>query len=183
MSNAFASTLPPLSTGLMSFELFFDIFDFFSLFVQRHPFPQALTTLENIISRLRDLDDGRLTPPASPRNSGGSSSSSCGSRQPRSSPASPAPSKKGKRHQSSSPIRQILNSPLLNRRQRKKQQTESSDDENGVGQTLVEETSCSSKHYRDLETFQKAQLRQKVTKESHASMGPDLCVFPFPSLL
>jgi len=56
---------------------------------------QALTTLESIISRLRDLDDGRLTPPQSPR-------------LPRSSPASPAPSKKGKRHQSASPIRYII---------------------------------------------------------------------------
>lgn len=138
--------------------------------------PQALTTLENIISRLRDLDDGRLTPPASPHNSGhhhhhhrhhststsGSSSGNSAGRQPRSSPASPAPSKKGKRHQSSSPIRQILNSPLLNRRQRKKQQTESSDDENASGGGHTEETSCGSRNYRDLETFQKAQLRQKV---------------------
>lgn len=117
---------------------------------------QALTTLENIISRLRDLDEGRLTPPSSPSNS----------RLPRSSPASPAPSKKSKRHQSASPIRHILNSPLLNRRQRKKQHTESSDDEN----QLLNQTDDSSggsgsngnKQYRDLETFQKAQLRQKV---------------------
>uniref|UniRef100_A0A336MJ24 CSON000520 protein n=1 Tax=Culicoides sonorensis TaxID=179676 RepID=A0A336MJ24_CULSO len=119
---------------------------------------QALTTLENIISRLRDLDDGRLnTPPSSP------------ARQPRSSPASPACSKKGKqRHQSSSPIRQILNSPLLNRRRHKnKQQNESSDDENlTLTQNMCEENSNTSigngKHYRDLETFQKAQLRQKA---------------------
>lgn len=122
-------------------------------------YTQALTTLENIISRLRDLDDGRFnTPPSSP------------ARQPRSSPASPACSKKGKqRHQSSSPIRQILNSPLLNRRQRhkNKQQNESSDDENlTLTQNMCEENSNTSigngKHYRDLETFQKAQLRQKV---------------------
>lgn len=122
-------------------------------------YTQALTTLENIISRLRDLDDGRFnTPPSSP------------ARQPRSSPASPACSKKGKqRHQSSSPIRQILNSPLLNRRHRhkNKQQNESSDDENlTLTQNMCEENSNTSigngKHYRDLETFQKAQLRQKV---------------------
>lgn len=119
---------------------------------------QALTTLENIISRLRDLDEGRLTPPSSPSNS----------RLPRSSPASPAPSKKSKRHQSASPIRHILNSPLLNRRQRKKQHTESSDDEN----QLLNQTDDSSggsgsngnKQYRDLETFQKAQLRQKLKR-------------------
>lgn len=112
---------------------------------------QALTTLENIISRLRDLDDGRLTPPSSPKIN----------RLPRSSPASPALSKKEKRNQSASPIRHILNSPLLNRRQKKKQQAESSDDESSNGH-YVEETS--GKHnYRDLETFQKAQLRQKVT--------------------
>ena len=112
---------------------------------------QALTTLENIISRLRDLDDNRMaTPPGSPRST----------------PSSPAPIKKSKRHQSSSsPIRHILNSPLLNRRQRKKQQTESSDEENnsnvpnGTGEEVV---LSNGKNYRDLETFQKAQLRQKV---------------------
>ena len=85
---------------------------------------------------------------------------------PRSSPSSPAPSKKGKRQQSASPIRHILNSPLLNRRNRKKQQAESSDDEN-FGLTANQQTEDSTngntnKQYRDLETFQKAQLRQKV---------------------
>lgn len=125
---------------------------------------QALTTLENIISRLRDLDEGRLTPPSSPHH-----------RQPRSSPASPAPSKKGKRHQSASPIRHLLNSPLLNRRQRKKQTVENSSDEesnqthnnsttNGNGTTTNNTDEKTNKqHYRDLETFQKAQLRQKVS--------------------
>lgn len=116
---------------------------------------QALTTLENIISRLRDLDDGRLTPPSSPKTS----------RLPHSSPSSPAMSKKGKRTQSSSPIRQILNSPLLNRRHRRKQQTESSDDESSSGITGGQHSTDENngKHnYRDLETFQKAQLRQKV---------------------
>lgn len=116
---------------------------------------QALTTLENIMSRLRDLDDSRYTtPPSSPKTS----------RLPHSSPASPAMSKKGKRTQSSSPIRQILNSPLLNRRNRKKQPTESSDDESSCGLISGQfSTDDNSKHnYRDLETFQKAQLRQKV---------------------
>lgn len=111
---------------------------------------QALTTLENIISRLRDLDESR-TPPASPQVQ----------RHPRSSPASPAPSKKGRRHQSASPIRQILNSPLLNRRQRKKQMPDSSDDESLNGSQTIDEHSA-KQQYRDLETFQKAQLRQKV---------------------
>lgn len=109
-----------------------------------------MTTLENIISRLRDLDEGRLTPPSSPQ------------RMPRSSPASPAVSKKAKRHQSSSPIRHILNSPLLNRRQRKKQVIESSDEESNFTNASGEESVTYSKQYRDLETFQKAQLRQKV---------------------
>lgn len=115
---------------------------------------QALNTLENIISRLRDLDDNRMTPPSSPKSS----------RLPRSSPASPAMSKKGKRNQSSSPIRHILNSPLLNRRQRRKQQNESSDDESSGHYTIDD---VIGKHnYRDLETFQKAQLRQKVSKKT-----------------
>lgn len=113
---------------------------------------QALTTLENIISRLRDLDEGRLTPPATPK------------RLPRSSPASPAVSKKNKR-QGSSPIRHFLNSPLLNRRYRKKQcLIESSDDEGNGTNGSGEENGGGSynKQYRDLETFQKAQLLQKV---------------------
>lgn len=114
---------------------------------------QALTTLENIISRLRDLDEGKLTPPSSPQ------------RLPRSSPSSPAPSKKGKRYQSSSPIRHILNSPLLNRRQKKKHIIESSDEESNLTNGSGEECNGNGnggKQYRDLETFQKAQLRQKV---------------------
>ncbi|XP_053946461.1 tubby-related protein 4 isoform X2 [Anastrepha ludens] len=115
---------------------------------------EALTTLENIISRLRDLDEGRLTPPATPQ------------RLPRSSPASPAVSKKNKR-QSSSPIRQILNSPLLNRRYRKKQcLIDSSDDEgNGTNGSGEESGGANyNKQYRDLETFQKAQLLQKLKR-------------------
>lgn len=122
-------------------------FFFFLLFI----ISKALTTLENIISRLRDLDEGgKLTPPASPP----------AHRQPRSSPASPAPSKKNKRNQSASPIRHILNSPLLNRRHRRKPTAESSDEDNGNGNGTSDE--ISNKQYRDLETFQKAQLRQKV---------------------
>jgi tubby-related protein 4 len=121
-------------------------------------FPQALTTLENIISRLRDLDDDKPNsqPPASP------------SRHPRSSPSSPAPNKKSKRQQSSSPIRHILNSPLLNRRKCKKPPLESSDedgneDDNGT-------LSGAKSSYHDLETFQKAQLRQKVCLQNYFSM-------------
>ncbi|XP_053679881.1 uncharacterized protein LOC128730826 [Anopheles nili] len=116
-----------------------------------------------LISRWRDMEDGgrQSTPPASP------------ARLARSSPASPTPSKKSKRHQSASPIRHILNSPLLNRRQRKKQHAESSDDENGSGShnhsspsnhTDDSSGSTSAKQYRDLETFQKAQLRQKLKR-------------------
>ncbi|KAL9892968.1 WD40 superfamily protein Tusp [Glossina fuscipes fuscipes] len=128
---------------------------------------QALTTLENIISRLRDLDEGRLTPPASPQ------------RLPRSSPASPASSKKTKRYQSSSPIRNILNSPLLNRRQRKKQNIiESSDDESYLTNGSGEEgqlNSSGNKQYRDLETFQKAQLRQKLKRGRIEPNGTSHC--------
>lgn len=101
------------------------------------------------------MDESRFTPPSSPQ----------AQRHPRSSPASPAPSKKGKRNQSASPIRHILNSPLLNRR-RKKQPTESSDDENNQSNGNgggSEESNGNAKQYRDLETFQKAQLRQKVS--------------------
>ncbi|XP_059611899.1 tubby-related protein 4 [Phlebotomus argentipes] len=133
---------------------------------------QALTTLESIISRLRDLDEGRFTPP-SPQHT---------SKLPKSSPASPAPSKKGKRHQSASPIRHILNSPLLNRRQRKKQPVESSDDELGQGGS-GEDTSSGGKQYRDLETFQKAQLRQKLKRgkiEPNGTTSSSVCSQPAP---
>lgn len=115
--------------------------------------------MENIISRIRDLDEGRLTPPSTPK------------RFPRSSPASPASIKKTKRQQSNSPIKNIWNSPLLNRRQRKKLSiTESSDDEVSAtnGGSGLEDNSLNinsntcTKQFRDLETFQKAQLRQKV---------------------
>lgn len=108
---------------------------------------QALNTLENLLTRLRDLDDNKSSPPASPR-------------LPRSSPASPAPTKKGKRPQSASPIRKhLLASPLLGRRSRKNKLTESSDDEVPASSDEI----VNSKNYKDLETFQKAQLRQKVT--------------------
>lgn len=79
-------------------------------------------------------------------------------RLPRSSPSSPAPSKKGKRPASASPIRRrLLSSPLLSRKARKSR-GESSDEEG-----LLQDDS--STNYRDLETFQKAQLRQKVNKK------------------
>ncbi|XP_064553224.1 tubby-related protein 4 isoform X2 [Drosophila montana] len=136
---------------------------------------QALTTLENIISRLRDLDEGRLTPPSTPQ------------RLPRSSPASPAASKKNKRQQSNSPIRHILNSPLLNRRQRKKPSIiESSDDEgnltNGSGEEMGSAGSGNGngKQYRDLETFQKAQLRQKLKRGKIEPNGSASCANPAP---
>ncbi|XP_017478424.1 PREDICTED: tubby-related protein 4 [Rhagoletis zephyria] len=131
---------------------------------------QALTTLENIISRLRDLDEGRLTPPATPQ------------RLPRSSPASPAASKKNK-HQSSSPIRHILNSPLLNRRYRKKQcLIESSDDEgNGTNGSGEENGGANyNKQYRDLETFQKAQLLQKLKRGKIEPNGSSIYSNPAP---
>lgn len=119
---------------------------------------QALTTLENIISRLRDLDDSHSRLNASATAS--ASASPQHGRYPRSSPASPALTKKSKRTTSTSPIRHLLNSPLLNRKNRKKQQTESSDDESHNNSE-----DCPGKYsYRDLETFQKAQLRQKVKK-------------------
>jgi hypothetical protein len=100
---------------------------------------------------LRDLDDEKpgLQPPASP------------SRHPRSSPSSPAPNKKNKRQQSSSPIRQILNSPLLNRRKCKKPPLESSDEDGNEDESG--NLSGAKSSYHDLETFQKAQLRQKVS--------------------
>lgn len=120
-------------------------------------FKQALNTIENIISRLKDLDDRRHANHGSPVKN---------QRQPRSSPASPSVSKKGKRAQSSSPIRQILNSPLLNRRNRKKQPlVESSDEETPpADDNKPILASMKKQHYQDLETFQKAQLRQKVMK-------------------
>ncbi|XP_065157331.1 LOW QUALITY PROTEIN: tubby-related protein 4-like [Atheta coriaria] len=107
----------------------------------------ALATLENLLTRLRE-DDGRSTPPNSPR-------------LPRSQPASPAPSKKGKRPQSASPIRKnLLSSPLLGRRNRKNKNLESSDDE----VTASGDEVCNGTNYKDLETFQKAQLRQKLKR-------------------
>ncbi|KAL3280347.1 hypothetical protein HHI36_017836 [Cryptolaemus montrouzieri] len=108
---------------------------------------QALTNLEKLITRLRE-DDGRSSAPSSPR-------------LPRSSPASPAPSKKGKRPQSASPIRKnLLSSPLLGRKNRKTKLQESSDDEvTASGDEVFNGT-----NYRDLETFQKAQLRQKLKR-------------------
>lgn len=124
---------------------------------------QALSTLENIISRLKDLEDNTRN------GSNADMPASLDVRQPRSSPASPAPGKK-KRNPSSSPIRQILNSPLLNRRNRKKQLIESSDEETPLCPNADEKQPLAGgsgarkdkQPYQDLETFQKAQLRQKV---------------------
>lgn len=81
-------------------------------------------------------------------------------RLPRSQPTSPALGKK-KRNQSASPIRKhILNSPLL-RRRRTKSKAESSDDEVAFS---GDEAFTNSSYYKDLETFQKAQLRQKLKR-------------------
>ncbi|CAH0729304.1 unnamed protein product, partial [Brenthis ino] len=74
-------------------------------------------------------------------------------------PGSPAPrASRRQRYSSASPIRQLLNSPLLNRRRNKKL-SESSDDEYSNGYNEV-----NSKNYRDLESFQKAQLRNKIKR-------------------
>ncbi|XP_015603782.1 tubby-related protein 4 [Cephus cinctus] len=110
------------------------------------PSGSLASSLDGLAARLRDFDESHSLPPPSPRPS---------SRLPRSSPSSPAPSKKGKRPASASPIRRrLLSSPLLSRRTRKSR-GESSDDEGAI----QDETSRS---YRNLETFQKAQLRQKL---------------------
>ncbi|GLV41041.1 tusp [Carabus blaptoides fortunei] len=109
---------------------------------------------------LRPHYDNKSSPPASPR-------------LPRSSPASPAPTKKGKRPQSASPIRKhLLASPLLGRRSRKNKLTESSDDEVPVSSDEI----VNSKNYKDLETFQKAQLRQKLKRGKIEPNGS--CVNP-----
>lgn len=105
-----------------------------------------MTTLENIISRLRDLDDEKVAGTSSPNI--------------RSSPSSPATTNKNKRSQHMSPIRNILNSPLLNRRKNKKPQIDTSDEDCNDDDHPATNNSKSS--YHDLETFQKAQLRQKV---------------------
>ncbi|XP_026827635.1 tubby-related protein 4 isoform X2 [Ooceraea biroi] len=112
------------------------------------PSGSYVSSLDSLTARLRDFDDNNSLPPPSPRPS---------SRLPRSSPSSPAPSKKGKRPASASPIRRkLLSSPLLSRRMRKSR-GESSDEEG-----LLQDDSSSTASYRDLETFQKAQLRQKL---------------------
>ncbi|XP_011497205.1 PREDICTED: tubby-related protein 4 [Ceratosolen solmsi marchali] len=104
--------------------------------------------LDGLAVKLGDFEDCHSLPPPSPRPS---------TRLPRSSPSSPAPSKKGKRPASASPIRRrLLSSPLLNRKTRKNR-NESSDEEGLISQDDIS-------NYRDLETFQKAQLRQKLRK-------------------
>lgn len=107
-----------------------------------------MTTLEHIISRLRDLDDEKVA--------------STSSRNIRSSPSSPATTNKNKRSQHMSPIRNILNSPLLNRRKAKKPQIDTSDEECNDDDHPTAATNGAKSSYHDLETFQKAQLRQKV---------------------
>ncbi|XP_063981864.1 tubby-related protein 4 isoform X2 [Diachasmimorpha longicaudata] len=113
------------------------------------------SSLDGLAARLRDFDDTHSLPPLSPHLT---------ARLPRSSPSSPAPVKKGKRPASASPIRRrLLSSPLLNRRSRKSR-GESSDDE---GQCQEQ----SPKSYRNLETFQKAQLRQKLKLKATGTSG------------
>ncbi|XP_043289464.1 tubby-related protein 4 isoform X2 [Venturia canescens] len=113
------------------------------------------SSLDGLAARLRDFDESHSLPPPSPRPT---------SRLPRSSPSSPAPSKKGKRPASASPIRRrLLSSPLLSRRARKSR-GESSDDEG-----LVQDET--SRSYRNLETFQKAQLRQKLKQRGVGTSG------------
>ncbi|XP_071440315.1 tubby-related protein 4 isoform X2 [Hetaerina americana] len=95
---------------------------------------------------------------------------------PHSSPSSPALSKKSKRNQSPSPIRKhLLNSPLLSRRQRKSKTTESSDDEIIYSGDEI----FNGKNYKDLESFQKAQLRQKLKrgkfKGENGDIAPPVC--------
>nr|XP_049694956.1 tubby-related protein 4 [Helicoverpa armigera] len=77
-------------------------------------------------------------------------------------PAESAPRTPPRRHRysSASPIRQLLNSPLLNRRRNKKP-SESSDDEYSTGGGYSE---VNGRNYRDLESFQKAQLRNKLKR-------------------
>ncbi|XP_060801858.1 tubby-related protein 4 [Amyelois transitella] len=98
----------------------------------------------------------------------GRGSRSAQAREVSSAPASPRPARaapppapatpRRTRYSSASPIRQLLNSPLLNRRRNKKP-SESSDDEYSNGYNEV-----NSKNYRDLESFQKAQLRNKLKR-------------------
>ncbi|XP_006612337.1 tubby-related protein 4 isoform X2 [Apis dorsata] len=119
------------------------------------PSGSLASSLDGLAARLRDFDESHSLPPPSPRPS---------TRLPRSSPSSPAPSKKGKRPASASPIRRrLLSSPLLSRKPRKSR-GESSDEEG-----LLQDDS--STNYRDLETFQKAQLRQKLKQKGGGICG------------
>ncbi|OAD54715.1 Tubby-related protein 4 [Eufriesea mexicana] len=119
------------------------------------PSGSLASSLDGLAARLRDFDESHSLPPPSPRPS---------TRLPRSSPSSPAPSKKGKRPASASPIRRrLLSSPLLSRKTRKSR-GESSDEEGHLQDD-------SSTNYRDLETFQKAQLRQKLKQKAAGMSG------------
>ena len=55
--------------------------------------------------------------------------------------------------------KQLLRSPLLSRRKQQRSPEESSDEEFLLDDT---EVLCSSSNYKDLETFQKTRLRNKV---------------------
>ncbi|XP_047526052.1 tubby-related protein 4 isoform X2 [Pieris napi] len=118
------------------------------------------SSLEQLAIRLLATRGGRSTSSGVVRES---SSAPTSPRPARSAPApasaaSPAPRQRRHRYSSASPIRQLLNSPLLNRRRNKKL-SESSDDEVPNGYNEI-----NSKNFRDLESFQKAQLRNKIKR-------------------
>ncbi|KAF2363616.1 Tubby C-terminal [Trinorchestia longiramus] len=86
-------------------------------------------------------------------------------------PNTPARSRKQRRHQSSSPVRKhILSSPLLSRRRQRRGTVESSDEEL-LHCSSDAEILCSSSNYRDLETFQKTQLRNKLRRSRGRNDG------------
>ncbi|KAJ2951882.1 hypothetical protein O0L34_g4132 [Tuta absoluta] len=116
------------------------------------------SSLEQLALRLLASRSSRRNKAALERES---SSAPTSPRPARSQPAgSPAPPRTPRhRYSSASPIRQLLNSPLLNRRRNKKP-SESSDDESGGGGY----SEVNGRNYRDLETFQKAQLRNKLKR-------------------
>ncbi|XP_063824523.1 tubby-related protein 4 [Ostrinia nubilalis] len=115
------------------------------------------SSLEQLALRLLASRSGRAressSAPASPRPA-------------RARPAPPAaatPPPRRHRYSSASPIRQLLNSPLLNRRRNKKPSESSDDEYSGACSELH------SKNYRDLESFQKAQLRNKLKRAGVAA--------------
>ncbi|XP_034245143.1 tubby-related protein 4 [Thrips palmi] len=96
------------------------------------------------------------------------------SRQPHSTPSSPAASKKTpKRTLSSSPIRQrILNSPLLRRRRRNRSEADRDGDATSGDEAAGLMAAIGPQQFSTLESFQKAQLRQKL-KQKKKAKGKD----------